>query len=187
MPKPIELTSPRLRLRRWRTQDLAPFAEMNRDPEVMRYFPALLEPAQSAALMQRIQAHFARHGYGLWALERTNSGAFIGFTGLLHVGFGAPFTPAIEIGWRLARAHQGQGLAREAAQRVLAYAFEELKLDEVVAFTPQGNQPSRRLMTAIGMQHDEAGDFEHPALSAGHPLRRHVLYRLARADWEARR
>ncbi|AYC31512.1 N-acetyltransferase [Pseudomonas cavernae] len=179
----IELHSPRLRLRAWRDADLPAFAALNADPAVMRHFPACLSRDESDALAARIRAHFAAHGFGAWALERRDSGAFIGFTGLAQVGFAAPFSPAVEIGWRLARAHWGQGFAREAARAALACAFERLGLDEVVAFTTPSNLPSQRVMQAIGMRHDPADDFEHPQLPPGHPLRRHVLYRLSREQW----
>lgn len=177
------MLTPRLLLRAWRDDDLEPLSQMNADPEVMRYFPACLDRAESAALIERCRAHFARHGFGLWALERRDSGAFIGFTGLGHMGFEAHFTPAIEIGWRLARAHWGQGLAGEAARAVLAHGFETLGMARIIAFTAVSNLPSQRLMQAIGMQHDPADDFDHPNLPLGHPLRRHVLYTLDREDW----
>ncbi|MBT8765330.1 GNAT family N-acetyltransferase [Metapseudomonas boanensis] len=181
----IELQTPRLCLRRWRDDDLPAFAALNADPEVMRFFPGCLSREQSDALVTRIQAHFSEHGFGLWALERRDSGAFIGFTGLLQVGFEAPFAPAAEIGWRLAREHWHQGLASEAARAALTFAFEGLQLPEVVSFTVPGNLRSRALMARLGLQRDLAGDFEHPRLPEGHPLRAHVLYRLGHAEWEA--
>ncbi|MBM7061456.1 GNAT family N-acetyltransferase [Pseudomonas sp. UL073] len=179
----IELESPRLYLRRWRAQDLPALAALNADPEVMRYFPTCLSREQSDALAARLDSHFTEHGFTFWALERKDDGSLIGFTGLARVDFAAPFTPAVEIGWRLARAHWAQGFAREAARAALACAFDRLQLDEVVSFTTLGNRPSRRVMESIGMQRELAGDFEHPNLPPGHPLRRHVLYRLRRADW----
>ncbi|RJG14305.1 N-acetyltransferase [Pseudomonas cavernicola] len=183
MAELIELQSPRLVLRQWRASDLEPFAALNADPVVMEYFPACLTRAQSDALAARIQAHFDQHGFGLWALERQDSGAFIGFTGLLQVGFTAAFTPAVEIGWRLAREHWGQGFAREAAQAALACGFARLQLAELVSFTVPANRRSRAVMAALGMQHDPQDDFDHPTLPLGHPLRRHVLYRLNREQW----
>ncbi|MCY1273286.1 Acetyltransferase (GNAT) domain protein [compost metagenome] len=181
----IELDSPRLWLRQWRDEDLAPLAALCADPEVMRYFPAPLSRDESAALLDRIRAHFDSHGFGPWALQRKDSGELIGFTGLFEVGFAAPFTPAVEIAWRLARAHWRQGFASEAARVALACGFTRLGLDEVVSFTTTSNEPSQRVMQAIGMRRDPAEDFEHPDLPPGHPLRRHVLYRLRRAAWEA--
>lgn len=181
----LELESARLRLRQWQDDDLAEFAALCADPLVMQYFPAPLSRVESAALIGRIRGHFAEYGFGLWALERQDSGAFIGMTGLLNVSFDAPFTPAVEIGWRLARRHWGQGFASEAAWTCLRCAFVQLGLDEVVSFTTQGNLPSQKVMQAIGMQPDPLGDFEHPRLEPGHPLRPHVLYRINRAQWQA--
>lgn len=180
-----ELLTPRLLLRLWKDADLDPLARMNADPEVMRHFPACLERGESAALIERCQAHFARHGFGLWALERRVDGAFIGFAGLGHMGFEAHFTPAIEIGWRLAREHWGQGFASEAARAALAHGFDERGMAQIVAFTALANLPSQRVMQAVGMQRDPADDFDHPALPPGHRLRRHLLYRLDRRRWQA--
>lgn len=185
MALPNELHTPRLILRHWRDEDRSPFAALNADPEVMRYFPVCLGRAQSDALVERVQRHVAEHGFGWWVLQHRDTGAFIGATGLMHVGFAAPFVPAVEIGWRLARAHWRQGYAREAATAALASGFEHLGLEQIVSFTAVDNRPSQGVMQAIGMGHDAAGDFEHPALAEGHPLRRHVLYRLTRREWEA--
>ncbi len=179
----LELESPRLLLRQWHDDDLTEFAKLCADPQVMRYFPAPLSRLECAALIGRIRGHFAEHGFGLWALERNDTGAFIGFTGLFNVGFDAAFTPAVEIGWRLARRHWGQGFASEAAWAALRCAFGQLGLDEVVSFTTRDNTPSQKVMQAIGMQRDFAGDFDHPRLAADDPLRPHVLYRINRAQW----
>jgi RimJ/RimL family protein N-acetyltransferase len=175
-----ELRTERLLLRHWRDDDREAFAALNADPEVMRHFPAPLETAHSDALLRRIAADLDERGWGLWALEERGSAAMIGFTGLAPVAFAAPFTPAVEIGWRLVRSRWGRGLAGEAARAVLTFAFAELSLDEVVAFTSADNLRSRALMRRLGMTHDRADDFEHPLLPAGHPLRAHVLYRRAR-------
>ncbi|MGY5332349.1 GNAT family N-acetyltransferase [Pseudomonas protegens] len=179
----LQLESARLLLRQWRDDDLPAFAAMCADPQVMRYFPAPLSRLESAALIGRVRGHFAEHGFGLWALERKDSGEFIGFTGLGVVGFGASFTPAVEIAWRLAREHWGLGYASEAAWTALRCAFDRLSLDEVVAFTTRNNLPSQKVMQAIGMHHAAADDFEHPNLAGDHPLREHVLYRITREQW----
>ncbi len=181
----IELHSARLQLRTWRAADLEPFAALCADPQVMRYFPAPYSREDVAAMIRRFRGHFAEHGFGVWALQRKDNGAFIGFTGIGHVGFEAPFGPAVEIAWRLARAHWGQGFASEAARAALGCAFERLGLEQVVAFTAVDNLPSQRVMQAIGMQHAPAEDFDHPRLAPGHALRRHVLYRLRNSDWRA--
>jgi RimJ/RimL family protein N-acetyltransferase len=179
-----ELTTPRLRLRRWRESDLEAFAELNGDPRVMENFPKLLPRDESDALARRIEAHFEQHGYGLWAVEVAGAAPFIGFTGLSIPAFEAPFTPCVEIGWRLAWPFWGKGYASEAASAALRFAFEELGLAEVVSFTVPANTRSRRVMQRIGMRHWPQEDFDHPLLAEGHPLRRHVLYRLRRAEWQ---
>lgn len=174
----LEIVTPRLRLRGWRDEDLVPFAELNGDPIVMEHFPAPLTRAESDAFAARVGTLLAERGWGLWAVEVTQLGAFAGFVGLAPVHFDAPFVPAVEIGWRLARAHWNQGFASEAARAVVAVAFDTIGLDALVSFTATTNLPSQRVMQRIGMRHDAAGDFDHPRLPEGHHLRRHVLYRL---------
>jgi RimJ/RimL family protein N-acetyltransferase len=173
-----ELETERLLLRGWRPADLEPFAQMNADPEVMRLLPAPLKRRQSDALAQRCMRGLERDGVGPWALEERATGRFLGFTGLARPRFEAPFLPAVEIGWRLARDAWGQGFASEGARAAAAYAFGTLGLDELVAFTTPQNARSRGVMERLGMTRDPADDFEHPALPEGHPLRHHVLYRL---------
>jgi RimJ/RimL family protein N-acetyltransferase len=175
------LSSARLRLRRWRHEDRAPFAAMNADPRVMEFFPGTLTRAESDALVDRIEAHFDRHGFGLWAIEVPGVAEFVGFTGLSIPRFEAPFMPCIEIGWRLAVDHWGKGYATEAARLALDYGFETLRLSEIVSFTAATNLRSRAVMERLGMRRDPVDDFDHPALAKDHPLRRHVLYRKSRA------
>ena len=162
--------------------DLA-FAEHNADPQVMAFFPECLDRAESDQLVERIEAHFAQYGYGWWALELKDNGAFIGYVGLQVCDFEAPFTPAVAIGWRLGADYWEEGYAHEAADAVLALAFEGLRLEEVVAFTVPANEHSLGLMQRLGMRRDPRDDFEHPHLPAGHPLRAHVLYRLTHKQW----
>jgi ribosomal-protein-alanine N-acetyltransferase len=154
-------------------------AALSADPEVMAHFPAVLSREESDALAARIRATFA-DGLGLWALELPGEAPFIGFCGLKPVPFTAPFTPAVEVGWRLARPYWGRGLACEAARCAVAHGFHAAGLDEIVSFTATGNLRSRRLMERLGMRRDPKEDFDHPQIAAGHPLRRHVLYRLRR-------
>ena len=181
------LTTPRLRLRQWREEDLAPFAALNADPQVMEFFPKTLTRAESDAVAGRIRDHFARHGFGFWAVEAPGIADFMGFVGLAVPSFEAHFTPCVEIGWRLAREHWGHGYATEAATAALAFGFGDRALEEIVAFTAPANIPSRRVMGRLGMRRSPADDFEHPAIAEGHPLRSLVLYRLRRADWKPRR
>ncbi len=175
------LRTERLLLRPWRQSDRVPFAALNADPEVMRHFPAVLDRSASDAFVDRIEAGFAEHGFGLWAVERVDSGDFIGFVGLSVPRFDASFTPCVEVGWRLARSAWGHGFATEAARRALRFGFEEADLDEVVSFTAVDNLPSRAVMERLGMRF--AGQVDHPLLPEGDPLRRHVLYRVARRDF----
>jgi RimJ/RimL family protein N-acetyltransferase len=175
---PHTLRTERLILRRWRQDDLPLFAAMNMDAKVMEHFPAILLPAESDQFAARIQVHFDKHGFGLWAVEIPGVFPFIGYIGMLEVGFDAEFTPAVEIGWRLAHAYWGKGYALEGAKRVLQLAFEEAKLPELVSFTVPANKRSRNVMERIGMEY--VYDFDHPKLPEGHPLKQHVLYRITR-------
>jgi RimJ/RimL family protein N-acetyltransferase len=175
----MAIETQRLILREWRDADRELFAQMNSDPAVMEFFPALLTRAESDALVDRIEAHFAANGFGVWAAELKTTGEFIGFAGLWTPKFEAHFTPCVEIGWRLAAAHWGRGLATEGALAAVKYAFGQLGLKSLVSFTAVENLRSRRVMEKIGMAHDPADDFDHPELPVGHKLRRHVLYRKA--------
>jgi RimJ/RimL family protein N-acetyltransferase len=178
MNPPIELRTARLLLRPWRDADLAPFADLNADPAVFEYLPGPLARPESDALAGRIREHFERNGFGLWAVEVPAVTSFAGFIGLSIPAFAAHFTPCVEVGWRLGRAHWGQGYASEGAGAALPFGFEHLRLAEIVSFTVPGNRRSRAVMERIGMRHDPADDFDHPGLPEGHPLRRHVLYRI---------
>jgi ribosomal-protein-alanine N-acetyltransferase len=179
------LRTARLVLRRWRDSDRDPFAALNADPDVMEYFPSTMTRSESDDLINRIEAHFDEHGFGLWALEVADTGGFIGFTGLSIPRFAAHFMPAVEVGWRLARPAWGRGYASEAARRALRFGFEDVGLPEIVSFTTVGNVRSRAVMTRIGMVHDPVDDFDHPLVPADSPLRPHALYRLSARDWAA--
>ena len=173
------LLTPRLLLRPWQESDREPFQRMNADPRVMEFFAAPLSPEESDRTIDRVQAHIAEHRFGFFAAELRATGEFIGFVGMARVPFEAHFTPCVEIGWRLAAAHWNRGLATEGARCCLRYAFQELALPEVVAFTAPANLRSRRVMEKLGMSRSPADDFQHPRLPEGHPLRPHVLYRVA--------
>jgi RimJ/RimL family protein N-acetyltransferase len=181
------IATTRLLLRPWRDEDLPAFAAINADPRVMEYLPKPLTRAESDGMARRINEHFARHGFGLWAVEVAGGAGFVGFVGLSVPTFHAHFTPCVEIGWRLAAEHWGRGYATEAAHATLGFAFETLGLGEVVSFTVPANTRSRKVMERLGMTRAPAEDFDHPGLPEGHALRPHVLYRLARARWESAR
>ena len=153
---------------------------MNADARVMEFFPSVLNRQESDALVARACEHFARHGFGPWAVELKYGGAFVGFIGLMVPRFEAHFTPCVEIGWRLGFEYWGRGLATEGARSVLDYGLGELGLGEIVSFTSERNLRSRLVMERLGMTYDAADDFDHPGLPEGSPLRRHVLYRIAR-------
>lgn len=175
------LETERLTLRQWRETDREPFAEMNADPEVMRFFPAVRPRADSCAAVDRFNAHLHRKGWGLWAVEVKQSGDFIGFIGLWPMPEGTP--PGTEVGWRLARPHWGKGYAPEGARAALHHAFAVLDLPEVVSMTTWRNTPSRRVMEKIGMTRDPGDDFVHPGVDPQWWGRPHVLYRLTARRW----
>jgi RimJ/RimL family protein N-acetyltransferase len=170
----------RLLLRRWKEEDREPSYRMNSDPRVMEFMPECLTRAERDQLFERINEHLRKHGFGLFAAELREERLFIGFIGLAVPSFEAHFTPCVEIGWRLTVDYWGRGLATEGARAVVKYSFGELALDELVSFTVPANIRSCRLMEKIGMTSNAADDFDHPNLPEGHPLRRHVLYRLRR-------
>jgi len=178
-----EIRTDRLLLRFWRDSDREPFAAMNADPRVMEHLPALLGREQSDSLAGRLEASFVRERLGLWVLELPGVAPFIGCAGLATVRFEAPFTPCVEVGWRLARPFWGSGYATEAARASMRDGFERLLLGEIVAFTVPRNERSIRVMERLGMRRCPEEDFEHPGLAPGHPLSHHVLYRLDRAAW----
>jgi RimJ/RimL family protein N-acetyltransferase len=175
----IVLLTDRLLLRPWRSEDREPFAALNADPEVMEFLPAPLTRAESDAMVDRIEQTWDERDLGLFAVEVRASDDFAGFIGLWPATFESSFTPAIEVGWRLARRYWGHGYASEGATAALADGFGRLELDEIVSFTAVINERSQRVMQRLGMTRDPAEDFDHPVLPKGHRLRRHVLYRLA--------
>ncbi|HEU4407838.1 MAG TPA: GNAT family N-acetyltransferase [Polyangiaceae bacterium] len=181
----IELRTPRLLLRPWREGDRAPFATLNADPQVVEFLPGPLSRDESDALVDRIVEHFARHGFGLWAVEAPGAEPFVGMVGLSVPSFEAHFTPCVEVGWRLDARCWGRGYASEAAAEALRFGFEQLGLREIVSFTVPANLRSRRVMERLGMTRDPADDFDHPRLPEGHGLRRHVLYRRSAEAWRA--
>lgn len=174
MPRFDELTTPRLRLRRWQSADREPFAAMNADPEVMTYFPAVMDRAASDAFVDRIEERFETQGFGLWALERLTDHAFLGFTGLNPMPAGTPGAGGMEVGWRLARAAWGHGYATEAATAALRVAFGPVGLTRIWSITAVGNVRSQAVMRRIGLA--EHSRYRHPALPAEHPLADHVAF-----------
>ena len=181
-----ELRTARLVLRPWREEDKEPFAAMNRDPEVMEFFPSVLSRTESDAMVERFATEGVQRGFCPWAVEVADDATFIGFIGLHDVPDYLSIAPAVEVGWRLARPYWGRGLATEGATEALRFGFELVDLEEIVSFTSVVNVRSRRVMEHLGMSHDAADDFDHPRVAGGNRLRPHVLYRLS-ADARRRR
>jgi RimJ/RimL family protein N-acetyltransferase len=179
----IPFTSRRLVLRPWKDSDRQPFAELSTDPEVMKHLMPMPTREASDAWIDRQHGHHLAHGFCFWAVELARSGEFIGAVGLLRVRYEAHFTPAVEVGWRIAREFWGYGYAPEAAEAALHYGFANLQLSEIVANTVPLNINSQRVMMKLGMSRDPADDFDHPLVPECHPLRRQVLYRLTRNNW----
>ncbi|MBS4163765.1 Acetyltransferase [Candidatus Protochlamydia amoebophila] len=173
----------RLVLRQWCEDDLEPFAKLNADPRVMEWFPSTLSRAGSDDLAKRISPKLQEQGWGLWAVSIPDISSFIGFIGLAGPTFNAHFTPAVEVGWRLAYEYWGKGYATEGALAALKYGYEMLNLKEIVSFTTLANQRSRHVMEKIGMHHDPKDDFDHPKLPKDHLLKKHVLYRMNHNEW----
>ena len=178
----FSLHGERVIVRDWRDSDLEAYAALNADPEVRRFFPNVLNREQSEAEIGRMREHAEREGFTFWAVEVPGVAELIGFTGLLRTPYPTHFTPCVEIGWRLARAHWGKGYATEAAQLCLDWGFQQPGIEEIVALAAIGNRPSHAVMERLGMQRNPADDFDHPRLEAGHPLRPHLLYRIKRQD-----
>ena len=176
----VALRTPRLLLREWRDSDYDGFAAMSREPGAMDYLMPFADRAASDAWIDRMRAHQAEHGFAQMAVELPGTAALIGAIGLLQVRFAAAFAPAVEIGWRIAPALWGRGYAYEGARAALDDGFGRLHLDQIVAFTVAANRRSWGLMERLGMARDTTDDFDHPSVPEGHPLRRHILYRLRR-------
>jgi RimJ/RimL family protein N-acetyltransferase len=172
------IATERLLLRDWREADLDPFVAMNADPVVMEFFPETYTEERTRRFVAVIRERWTQLGYSLWAVERKDTGRLIGYIGLWPATFPAHFTPAVEVGWRLAADQWGHGYATEGARAALDYGFNTVGLDEIVSFTSAINVRSWRVMERLGMRRDVNGDFEHPNVPAGHPVRPHILYRI---------
>jgi 3-dehydroquinate dehydratase/shikimate dehydrogenase len=172
------ITTERLILRPWRSEDLEPFAQLNADPRVMEYFPSTLSREESDRLAESNRSELLHEGWGKWAVSVPGAADFIGYIGLARVEYPCPFAPTVEIGWRLAYDYWSKGYATEGAKAAIKYGFDKVNLTEIVSFTTVQNKRSQRIMEKLGMHHAPEDDFDHPKLPEGHPLRRHVLYRL---------
>ena len=178
----IEIETLRLNLRQWRQEDRPAFARLNADPMVMRYYPGVLSAKESNAMAQKMERLIHKQGWGFWAVEKRDDQRFIGFVGLNKPAYELPVTPCVEIGWRLAKEYWGCGYASEAAKACLNVAFNRLNLSDVYSFTSLTNTKSQAVMQRLGMTNTHA-NFEHPMIPENHPLREHVLYRIAKPSW----
>ena len=177
MSKKIHIETERLILREWEESDLKDFARMNGDPMVMQYLPRLLDEKASKRHIKEFQKHFKKYGYGLYVLELKDTGEFVGFTGLKNLEIDVPFAPAVELAWRIDYEYWGKGYGSEAAKAVMEYAFNDLGMKELIAFTVYDNERTIHLMDKLGFEYQEGKDFDYPALKKGHPLGRFVLYK----------
>ena len=183
MVDPIEITTKRLVLRQWKSEDWELFAYLNANPQVMAFFPNPLSRQESDALVQRFQNQISDRGWGFWAVEVRGFGDFIGFVGLNIPSYELPCTPCVEIGWRLSDKYWGKGYATEAAQSALEFGFLQLDLSEIYSFTSVLNQRSIKVMQRLKM-HDTGKYFDHPLVPDGNRLQKHCLFRLTRKDWQ---
>ena len=177
------LKTNRLLLRQWIENDFLPFAEMCSDKDVMEFFPKVQTQEESYKMGLKIQSLINERGWGMWAIEIPNEHKFIGFVGLHVPSDNLPFSPCVEIGWRLSKKHWGKGYATEAAKEILEYAFNTLNLSEVVSFTALANFRSRAVMQKIGMR-DSGQNFMHPDVEASNALCEHVLYTINKSKWQ---
>ena len=178
---PGMLSTERLILRRWLNSDTQPFIEMNKDAEVMKYFPKTLTDGESLEMLERINLHFEKNNFGLFAVENKSTKQFIGFTGFAIPTFDTFFTPCVEIGWRYKKEAWGHGFATEAANACLKYGFNNLGFDKIVSFTSSLNKNSENVMKKIGMTY--LADFNHPKIKAGHILCKHILYEITKESF----
>ncbi len=183
-PATVFFKTQRLIARSWQQSDLAPFAAINASTQVMQYFPKTLNKAESDAYAGEMQRRIDANGFGFWAIEEKASGRFIGFVGLNAPKLDLPFAPCVEIGWRLATEYWGKGYATEAAEACLDFAFKNLQLSDIYAFTAVPNFRSERVMQRLGM-HNTYNNFMHPALPHSHPLCEHVLYKIDKGQWQS--
>jgi ribosomal-protein-alanine N-acetyltransferase len=173
----IIIATPRLFLRKWRAADVPIYVQMNQNKDVMQFFPGFYTEEETMQQLQNTEQTMQIYGYSLYALERRDTGQFIGFTGFAHPSFQAHFTPCVEIGWRIHPQHWQKGFATEAAKACLQYGFRELGFTTIYSFTSIHNLPSERIMQKIGMH--KQGFFNHPNIADGHKLQLHVLYKIA--------
>jgi len=179
----VELGTDRLILRQWKDSDFLPFSEINADPAVMKYYPRTLRKKESNAMADKIRSLISEQSWGFWAVELKKEGTFIGFVGLHKPNYELPVSTCVEVGWRLAKEYWGKGYATEAGKESLRFAFEQLLLKEIYSFASVTNIKSWRVMERLGMVNTDM-NFEHPDIPEGHSLRKHVLYKITKSQWQ---
>lgn len=183
---PAILRTERLILRQWKESDVLPYATLNADQRVMEFMLGTMTEAETRQSIENIKKHFDTHGFGRWAVEIADAEKFIGFVGINIPTYTLPFSPCVEVAWRICADEWGKGYAPEAANEAMRDGFERVGLQEIVSFTTLTNLKSRRVMEKLGMQYCPAEDFDHPMVPEGHRLRRHVLYRMTQDAWSSR-
>lgn len=183
MNKINELRTNRLLLRQWKRDDFSSFAEINADPEVMKFYPSTLTENESNSMAEKIMSLITENSWGFWAAELIKEKKFIGFVGLNQPAYKLPVNPCVEIGWRLAKEYWGSGYATEGAIAALRFAYESLNLDEVYSFASVNNKKSVNVMKRLGMKNTYS-NFVHPIIPENNPLREHVLYKLSKKQWQ---
>ena len=184
MTKVVEIKTKRLLLRQWNKADLADFALLNSDPEVMEYLPKILNREESDNLADRIISLLSDNGWGFWAVETISNNSFIGFVGLHEPKYELPVKPCVEIGWRLSRKYWGNGYATEAGNAALEFAFKTLNLNNVYSFTSVANLKSESVMKRLKLENQNK-NFNHPSIPDDCQYREHVLYKIKKETWSA--
>ena len=174
-------TSERLGFRPWQDDDIDDLHTINSDPQVMRYFPNTLEREQTVAFIDRMKLMYHDHGYCYFAVEELQNKGVIGFIGIAYQDYPAPFTPGVDIGWRLHPDHWGIGYATEGGQRCLEFAFNTIGLDAVWSVAPTANFLSIQVMKRLGLH--PAGTFVHPNLKDHPELALCTLYKMDRKSY----
>lgn len=180
MNKKYEFKSKRLRFRRWIEEDRKSFSILNADEAVMEFFPELLTKEESDLFVDKIEDHFNKYGYGLWAVELIENSRFIGYIGFFNAEFESEFTPCIEIGWRLSKEYWNKGYATEGAKACLNYGFNLLHFESVHSFTAKINTKSINVMEKIGLE--KQSEFDHTKVDKNSNLKLHVLYKIDKTN-----
>lgn len=149
----VELETARLRLRRWRREDVDAYARISADPQVLRYISpgAPLTRDQTEGAIEALERHWGEHGFGHWAAEDKATRALVGRVGLLHQADWPEEPYGVEVGWIIDGPFRGRGLATEGALASLRFGFEHAGLDHIISIAEPDNAPSLRVMEKAGL------------------------------------